>query len=91
MSAMERWLSSHTMKQVLTRAPLPDDCRLLFVEVFSHLDLGSGKGRIIPYSDVPLLRSLRQSLPQFFGPKANGLYAEASPLPCIFSSVTVFL
>ena len=79
------------MKQVLTRAPLPEDCRLLFAEVFSHLDLGSGKGRIIPYSDVPLLRSLRQSLPQFFGPKANGLYAEASPPPCIFSSVTVFL
>jgi len=39
----------------------------------------AGKGRVVPYSAVPHLRSLRQSLPQFFGPKADALYAEVTP------------
>ena len=55
----------------------------VILKKLSHVaTLHAGKGRVVPYSDVPSLHGLRQALPQFFGPKANDLYAEARPRPC---------
>jgi len=41
-------------------------------------DYEKGKGRIIAFDDVPFLEKARQTLPQFFGPKAENLYAEGN-------------
>jgi hypothetical protein len=41
-------------------------------------DYEKGKGRVIAYSDVPLMRALVAALPYWFGPKAEGLQCEGN-------------
>jgi len=51
---------------------------LLFAEKAQEPDYAAGKGRIVPYSEVPLLASVNEQLPEYFGAKAKGLVAEGN-------------
>ena len=41
-------------------------------------DYADGKGRVVPFADVPLTDAIRAMLPRFFGVKARGLFAEGN-------------
>lgn len=51
---------------------------LCFDEDGQEPDYPNGKGRIVAFDDVPLLKKLRRRLPKFFGPKATELVAEGN-------------
>lgn len=51
---------------------------LCFSETAQEPDYINGKGRIVAYSQVPLLEKLRKTLPVFFGDKAASLVAEGN-------------
>jgi|SRR5579872_1583069 len=51
---------------------------LCFSEESQEPDYCSGKGRIIPYRDVPNLHELLLQLPKIFGPKSKNLVTEAN-------------
>jgi hypothetical protein len=51
---------------------------LCFDDVGHEPDYEAGKGRIVPYESIPCTKFLRESLFQFFGPKAKGLKCEAN-------------
>jgi len=51
---------------------------LMFAEKAQEPDYEAGKGRIVPFSSVPLLASVNEQLPEYFGPKAKGLVAEGN-------------
>jgi hypothetical protein len=51
---------------------------LCFDDVGHEPDYEAGKGRIVPYSEIPLTNFLRESLGHFFGEKARGLKCEAN-------------
>jgi alkylated DNA repair dioxygenase AlkB len=49
---------------------------LCFDDVGHEADYEKGKGRVVAYSDVPLLKRIKKELPAMFGSKANELKAE---------------
>ena len=51
---------------------------LCFAEIGQKAAFDEGKGTIISYSDVKHLKHLRSKLPDFFGPKAEGLACEGN-------------
>ncbi len=51
---------------------------LCFAEVGQEPDYEQRKGRIVPYSQVPLTATIRQALPSLFGEKAKDLVLEAN-------------
>ncbi len=51
---------------------------LCFSEIGQEPDYQNKKGRIVPYSEVPLLNSLRLGFPARFGPKAKNLVIEGN-------------
>ena len=51
---------------------------LCFSEVGQEPNYEEGKGRIVPYSEVPLLNAIRQCFPIWFGPKAENLVIEGN-------------
>ena len=51
---------------------------LCFDDVGHKPDYEAGKGRVVPYNEIPLTNFLRESLVQFFGEKARGLKCEAN-------------
>jgi len=51
---------------------------LMFANEAQEPDYEAGKGRIVPFSAVPLLASVDQQLPEYFGSKAKGLVAEGN-------------
>lgn len=51
---------------------------LCFSQIGQDPDYEEGKGRIVPYSEVPILDRIRLKLPQFIGTKAEGLVAEGN-------------
>lgn len=51
---------------------------LCFGEIGQVADIEAGKGTIVPYSEVPVLASIRSALPTFFGEKARNLWCEGN-------------
>lgn len=51
---------------------------LCYAESGQEPDYENGKGRIIAYDDVPLVKTLRGVLPQYFGEKAQDLMCEGN-------------
>jgi len=51
---------------------------LCFAENAQEPAYEEGRGRIVPFNEVPLLKNIRDSLSRFFGPKADALYAEGN-------------
>jgi len=51
---------------------------LCYSEESQEPDYASGKGRIVAFGELPLLNTIRQRLPEFFGEKANELVAESN-------------
>ena len=51
---------------------------LCFGEEPQVAEYEKGKGTIVAYKDVPLLKGVRNKLPIFFGPKAEGLWVEGN-------------
>lgn len=41
-------------------------------------DYKKGKGRVVRFSDVPILNLIRKALPKYLGDKASGLFAEGN-------------
>jgi alkylated DNA repair dioxygenase AlkB len=51
---------------------------LCFSDEAQEPDYPAGRGRVVAWESVPLLRGLRDTLPNVFGPKAAGLQAEGN-------------
>jgi hypothetical protein len=51
---------------------------LCFNDESQEPDYESKKGRIIAYDDVPMLKNLKEKLPEMFGPKAENMVVEAN-------------
>ena len=51
---------------------------LCFDDVGHEPEYEEGKGRVVPYSEVPLTKYLKDSLSRYFGPKANDVKCEAN-------------
>ena len=51
---------------------------LIFAEEEQEPDYENKKGRVVKYEDVPNIKKIREKLPEYFGKKADGLYAEGN-------------
>lgn len=51
---------------------------LCFSDVAREPDYSSGQGRVVAYSQVPLLDHIRTRLPEFFGPQVTALQTEGN-------------
>ncbi len=51
---------------------------LCFASDSQEPDYASGKGRVVSFNDLPALTKIRQSLPRFFGMKADKLVCEGN-------------
>ena len=51
---------------------------LCFDDIGHEPDYEHGKGRVVPYENIPLTKYLRENLSKYFGPKAENLKCEAN-------------
>ena len=51
---------------------------LCFADTSQEPDYKKGKGRVMAFGDLPLTNMVREALPNFLGPKAQGLVAEGN-------------
>lgn len=51
---------------------------LCFGDCSQEPDYNIGKGRIVNFDTVKLTKKIREPLPEYFGSKAKGLYAEGN-------------
>jgi len=71
---------NYDKKKFMYKKVVNSDARynICFAEKSREPDYENGKGRLIGFDEVPLLKKLREKLPDYLGEKARGLNAEGN-------------